>query len=456
MPTRTYNRRSLPKNISIMEKEGVDYVVFRKRHKGNDIFLHIGPADEPGIFAKAEAKRGEILEKIRTGKLDLDPDELHLSVVKAADIFWEKYGKFKTASRSMFRRGVYFIKEYFPFKNLDQVTRHDVQGFRDWLEEKKGQCDESANKSHTVLTRMYNIFYEWSEEVHEFKGLVLPKRNPGELCPHVDTEYRARTRIVTPEEFDKFMSFAEMRTRRLLLGLTHSLLRQCDLKRLRKSVNIDRDRNCFVGFQKKTKRKKKFEPPITPEMWLLINSAEGDLILDYRNFQKEFDAARERADLGDIQPRDFRRTGARTMVREGADLATVQRYLGHTDISTTQRYVGASREDMQEASKILSGSYKWPSLPPPEPKLCASCKRQKADPWAGHGMCVFCAAVRLKRKWRPSSADGLKAVQARTWRPVVAAVKVVPNLVPGKSKNGASVDDFNAISDVDLNLGSKR
>ena len=188
--------------------------------------------------------------------------------------------------------------------------------------------------------------------------------------------------------------------RRILLGLVHSLLRQCDLRTLSKSKNIDQDRNCFVGLQKKSKRK--FEPPITPEMWVIIDSATTDLIFpDFPvNFNAPFRHLCKRAEVSGVEPRDFRRSGARRLLKKGQDIAIVQRYLGHGDIRTTQRYVGAQPSELQEAGKVLSSDYRWPTQPVREAALCSNCKKQPADTVGDHGLCVFCFSL-TKRKWRP-------------------------------------------------------
>lgn len=409
-----FKKRVLPRGIFV--KNG-KYVFVRMARKGQKLNEHIGPVDEPGIFEKAEAVRNRFVQQARSGKLGVAPEEKRLSAIEACDIFWEKYARFKKSAANMFIPALRYIKEYFAYTTLDDISRLKVQGFRDWLENEKKMTDATTNKYHRVLVNLYNRFSEWADDEdgeREFKGLVLRKRNPAHLCPKANTDYRDRTVIVTPAHFDIYLECAPLRTRRILLGLIHTLLRQCDLKHLRKSQNIDRDRNVFLGLQRKTKQK--FNPPITPEAWRIIDSAEGDVIFDFTNFSKDFAATRARAvRRGAIaaQPRDFRRSGARNLLRQGVDIDAVRRYLGQTDIRTTQRYTGAPAQDVQEAGQVMSASYKWPVAPPPEPKLCLSCGRQKADPWADHGRCVFCVAV-SKRKKNPT-IEQLTTISRAYW-----------------------------------------
>jgi integrase len=393
---RKFQKRKLSQGVFVVRKKGRDYVEIRMRLGGKDHYEFLGRADEPGILADAEARRNHLKELDRQGKLDLETAKLRLTINEAAEVFWKLYGHMKTDFRGALDR----MKEFMGERLLDQVTRLDVQAFRDWLADKFNLCDATVNRSHMVLTNMYNRFYEWKEDLADYRSVVLPVNNPGERCRMPDCSYRDRTRVVTPEEFDSLMLYADTKMRRILLGLIHSLLRQCDLRALSKSKNIDQDRNCFVGLQKKSKRK--FEPPITPEMWAIIQTTAGDLIFpDFpQNFPAPFRHLCKRAGVLNLQPRDLRRSGARRLLKKGQDIAIVQKYLGHGDVRTTQRYVGAQPAELQEAGKVLSTDYRWPTQPVKEVGLCANCQKQPADTWADHGLCIFCFSL-TKRKWRP-------------------------------------------------------
>jgi hypothetical protein len=178
---------------------------------------------------------------------------------------------------------------------------------------------------------------------------------------------------------------------------------------LRKSANIDAANNIFTGLQRKSGRK--YEPPITAQMWDLIRTAPGDHIFDFANHDKEFKAARRRAGMPEVQFRDLRRTGARMMLRNGVDIATVQKYLGHGDLNTTQRYVGASGEDLQAAGKILNNMYKWPTITEAPP--CSNCGRQRGPETLDNAerLCTFCvggfkaAQVRQVKNQQKSSGN---------------------------------------------------
>ena len=47
------------------------------------------------------------------------------------------------------------------------------------------------------------------------------------------------------------------------------------------------------------------------------------------------------------------------MLKEGADLATVSAYLGHTSLQMTEVYVTPSRDDKQRGGEILASAFRW-------------------------------------------------------------------------------------------------
>lgn len=399
MSKRKFQRRVLPENVFVDKGK---YVVIRIRDKVDPYFEHVGRIDEPGIWALAEAKRNKVIEDRRTGALGLPREQVEIAFSEASEVYWKLHGS-KLISARVVRDHLDVYKEIFGDKPLSSFTKECVMDSRDTLEKRgKGNCDSSVNRYQCTLTNLFNKFEEWKEDRPELKNVNLPRKNPSERCAKPNTDYRDRTRIITPEEYDQIMPKLPPKAQKCVMGLIYSVLRQCDLKRLKKSENIDIDRNCFKGFQKKSGRKKKpFEPPITPEMWEIIEASPTDLIFDFRHFGVLFRRAARACGFMDIQPRDIRRTSAREMLKNGEDIDVVRQYCGHSSIRTTQRYTRAKNEDLQKASKVLSSSFKLkvPILAPPT-ALCYNCSKQPIDVVANNGLCVWCFSA-TKRKWRP-------------------------------------------------------
>lgn len=157
-------------------------------------------------------------------------------------------------------------------------------------------------------------------------------------------------------EFDRFMRSATMSVRRICLGAIHTTLRLKDLKQLTKT-NVNQATNQLEGIQAKTG--KPYAVPINGVMRQLLETRKGDHIFDFTNFRKQFDEVRVKAGLKNFQFRDLRRTGARTMLKKGVDLATVSAYLGHSSLQMTEVYVTPSRDDKRVGGEILGTTYRW-------------------------------------------------------------------------------------------------
>ena len=205
---------------------------------------------------------------------------------------------------------------------------------------------------------MKNKLKEWNR-LGVISPIRLPSENPASVVRKANERSFSRKRVLAVEEFDRLMKTGTIAVRRVCLAAVHSTLRLKDIKFLtRKNVNLAT--NQLEGIQAKTG--KAYKVPITPVMQTLIDTADGDRLFDFTNFRKQFEAARKAANIKDFQFRDLRRTGARTLLKSGIDLATVSKYLGHASLAMTERYVVASDDDLQKASEVLNSKFSLESL----------------------------------------------------------------------------------------------
>ena len=66
-----------------------------------------------------------------------------------------------------------------------------------------------------------------------------------------------------------------------------------------------------------------------------------------------------KASVGDVHPHRFRHTAAVQFLRNGGDLFSLQKMLGHTTLEMVRYYVELSQEDVKKVHKTASPADNW-------------------------------------------------------------------------------------------------
>lgn len=359
---RKLGKRTLLRGIHIRDGK---YVVVQVVHEGVTFSrkqigtLTQNEASNRRLLEDAEAYLGGVMEQIRTGKLHIEQRYERWTLEKACDTFFEIHGSKKTTAYTI---GCYLrhIKAIFPNRYLDTFTQMDTERLRAELA-KRGIKESSINRYHTVYSEVFNKVKRWSAQ-KMIPQVKLPEVNPGTLVKKADERIFIRKRLVSPEEFYKVYEVATPRLKNILLMAINTLLRKNDLEAMTKSANLSMDTCAITGVQSKVEDSsgEPYNIAITPTIMDIIEAAPGDRILDFTNFRKEFEGAVKQAGVTPFLFKDLRRTGARMLLKNQVDIATIQRMLGHTNIITTQRYVGAMSEDVKQAGLLLSSFFPAP------------------------------------------------------------------------------------------------
>ena len=111
------------------------------------------------------------------------------------------------------------------------------------------------------------------------------------------------------------------------------------------------------------RRKGRATVPMTDSLRKALREAyelrTGDEVIEYggepvASVKKAFRRAVARAKLKDVSPHVLRHTAAVWMIEDGASLAEVGQFLGHTDLKVTYRvYARYTTEHLRKASRAL-------------------------------------------------------------------------------------------------------
>lgn len=267
-----------------------------------------------------------------------------ITIERATKIYWNLHGD-KKPSRKSYRTYIRYICQFFHGRLIDTISYIDVANYREWR--KKKVCPATVNREHTVITHLFYQLRKWVD-MKIIDPVTLPKANPGSLVKKEPET--ARKRILSQNEVKRLLDASSLELQRVILAAMHTLLRRKDLRLLTRK-NINQMTGCIEGIQAKTGRP--YSIPINAILGKILESAKGSSIFDFINFRKDFEEAREKAGLPDVQFRDLRRTGARRILKGGFDIATVSSYLGHASIRMTQNYVQPEKTDLIKAAEFL-------------------------------------------------------------------------------------------------------
>lgn len=276
-----------------------------------------------------------------------------VSVREAISIFHEIEGKFKGPN---YKYQYKPIIAFFAERHMDTINKVDIQNYRHHREN-EGIKPTTANREHSVLTRLFNAFYEWRAlgvvGSYNFHNVKLPQDNPGEQVKKVDERPFTRTLVLTPMEFFRFCDYAHPRVRVIAMVAVLTMLRRKNLSLLNQT-NFNGALKQLQGVQSKTKLP--FAVPATQSVTVILENNKFECVCDFTNFKSYWDRARRESGVY-FQLRDLRRTAATQLLLENVDLRTIQKYLGHSSLVMTERYLQPSTQHLVAAGEKLEEKF---------------------------------------------------------------------------------------------------
>lgn len=277
---------------------------------------------------------------------------------QAIDIFYETH--VKTMRSKAYVYNLVAITKFFEGKIFSTTTEEDIAEYRTWRLNSKTKTGKNIGKStvnreQTVITKMFYNMYKLQKK-GRYTDVLLPKQNPSTYVSRFNEKPFSRKRILTPEEFNKFLKKAPYSVKVICIFAILTCLRKKDLANLTYNNYSPYDGE-FQGEQSKTGREYRVpvpKHPVIEKVLRNIQNPNAPILRPYMvNFRRLFEKARRDSGVF-FEFRDLRKTGARNMLKHGADYDTVRDILGHADISMTQRYVPPSRDDKKKAQESLT------------------------------------------------------------------------------------------------------
>ena len=260
------------------------------------------------------------------------------------------------------RNQEYIIKRLiteFKGKRLDQI---DPIMIRQYVARRlEGARPATVNRWLQTIKSMFSRAIEWG---------ILHGANPASGIKNVP-QNNSRCRWLTEEEQGLLLRCCHENLTRVVVlialktGMRWSEIISLKWKQTPCSNYVDFEKNVIFIHESMTKTQRSRHIPLISVVRQALNTVEripgNDYIFfnpetskPFGSFKRSFHTALKRSGIVDFRFHDLRHTFASSLVRNGVDLYTVQRLLGHTTPQMTQRYAHLGEDQMREAIEKIN------------------------------------------------------------------------------------------------------
>lgn len=268
--------------------------------------------------------------------------------------FAKDYLEFSKANKApeSYRRDInhlnLYLIAYFESKYLFEITSQMVEEYKAMQLEKVKPA--TVNRQLSCLKHLFVKAFEW--------GYV--KSNPAKTVKKLK-EPPGRVRYLTEEEEEALLRECASHIRPIVITALNTGMRKSEILGLKWSDVDLRNRTITI---KKTKNNEIRTIPINDilydELKKIPRHFRSNMIFchgdgkAYYDIKTGFNAALRRAGINDFRFHDLRHTFASHLVMKGADVISLQQFLGHKDIKMTMRYSHLSKAHLQDTINLLS------------------------------------------------------------------------------------------------------
>lgn len=329
----------LPKGLSIAN----GYLRIRVFHRGIVVEdTTLGQAT-PKAIDDAQIYLSRIREKIRANRLNMPIKEREMKFPQVVKVFFDLWkevrdpnGKIEHDAKAIANWRTVIdnqIMPHFESYYFDQIRPKHVMSWREKTLA-RGVGGTTANKYQAVLSSIFSYIDTWSK-LETIDPIKRPADNP--CTPVEKAPMVKRERVLSPYEFQKlknaFRKLGDFDGEQISIYMVSTCLSEADLRSLKMGQTFD---------SKRQKSGVSVSVPIT----ILTQ-------LNWTNWRKRWNNARVEAGLGDLQPRDLRKTGL-NWAKGHFDNKLISEYAGHASVKTTERnYLVKQNERMLPIAEYL-------------------------------------------------------------------------------------------------------
>lgn len=266
-----------------------------------------------------------------------------------------------------------YLKRFFKFAEIktdEELTEEIIRKYRLWLARQKTENDSELKKQTQnyyiiALRQFLKYLAKRGVKTVPAEKIELAKQKPREI------EFLDEPELERLLNSASGNSLEELRDKAILETLFSTGLRVSELCSLnRDSINLekgeffvrgkgDKLRPVFISESAKSAVKNYLEKRTDISEALFVpprRDDEGDLRLTPRSMQRILKKRAAKAGISKkVTPHQLRHMFATDLLRNGADLRSVQMMLGHSNISTTQIYTHFTDRQLKEIHKKFHG-----------------------------------------------------------------------------------------------------
>lgn len=294
----------------------------------------------------------------------------------------------------IYRWALNLMTEYLKDPKVKSIKSSDLQSFYAYLRNEyvphRTNGDTSPLKPRSIENAWTAIrsFYNWATEELGIEKrpdstLKRPRYKPAEIQPFTEDEVKKilkaceRTREAVTHDRSSFTMRRSTanRDKAIIMVLLDTGLRVSECARLRiKDINFQTS-EVFIqpfGTGRKTKSRHVYLGKVTSRMvWKYIAErhdagpedpvfiSRDDRPMDRNSIRLVLNEAGVRANVRNVHPHRFRHTFAIEYLRNGGDVFTLQRLLGHSSLEMVQHYLTLANSDAKTAHQKASPADRW-------------------------------------------------------------------------------------------------